>query len=92
MKFTSWENWFASKDTNAIIDQLKQELLFNHFDASITSDQLIRNIEDEDKVFFLFRENFSGSRVNIFHHLIRSGGSVTNSSVQYAFIQGINSM
>ena len=54
MKFTSWEKWFESKETNAIIDQSKQELLFNHFNTSVTGDQLIRNIKDKDKAFFSF--------------------------------------
>ena len=85
----SWEAWFASKDTNVIINQSKQSILFDHFNDKVSDDSILNNIENETNIFFLFRENFSGEKVNIFHHLNRVGGSVTDSEVSYAFIQGL---
>lgn len=89
MRYASWETWFQKKPTNEEINQSKQEWLFAHFNGSTPDADILHQLERETNVCFLFRENFGDDKVNLFHHFMRTGGSVTDESIHYAFIQGV---
>ena len=48
-----WEVWFSSKDTNFIINQSKQSILFDHFNDKLPDNLIINNIKKNNFFFFV---------------------------------------
>ena len=89
-KNKTWLTWFNNRDSATIINKSNQERLFKTFDASVTSDDLIANMEQHEEACFLHKVNFGNKRVTIFHHLTSSGGAIYDENAkEYGFIQGI---
>ena len=85
----NWEEWFLGRESNILIDQSKQEILLLKYDANTASDKVVKNLEDNKEIIFVFCKSFGDKMVNIFHHFKRFGGLITNPKETYTFLRGV---
>ena len=89
-KHKDWLTWFHSRKSATIINQSQQEQFFKTFDATVSEDETITKVEDHEETTFLYKVNFGQNRVELFHHMKASGGTLYDSGVkEYGFIQGV---
>lgn len=62
----TWFEWFTTRESAIVINQAKQEILFTKFDATSDTTSFLCNLEDEEEIVFLFRENFGDECVKFF--------------------------
>ena len=85
----SWLDWFEEKYLNDIINKSKQELLFDKYGPTSNSKKVIRDLEEDPNIVFMFCQSFGEKKVNVFHHFKKFGGSILENEVGYAFVQGM---
>jgi hypothetical protein len=86
--YTSWQEWFDSRDSATTINKAHQAALFRTFDAEVESDKITEELIQHEETTFLFKVNFGEANINIFHHLKKIGGTIYQPNVSYGFIQG----
>ena len=89
-RFTSWKDWFDSRNSSTIINKSNQEKLFEIFNSATSTDQCRKELEDHPETVFLFRHNFGPNRVDLFHNMSTSGGNLYTATKTCAFIQGVS--
>ena len=88
--FTSWQEWFDSRDSAITINKSHQSELFAAFGPDDDSEKCIEEITQHDETAFLFKVNFGTGNVNIFHHLKKIGGTIYHPETAYGFLQGVS--
>ena len=84
-----WSDWFTKQDGTIKIDKQCQEQLFKSFDSSLSPADCQKQIIDNQEIAFLFTETFGTNKINVFHHMTITGGSVHEPTTQVGFIQGL---
>jgi len=84
--FTDWNKWYEALPSSIKINQKLQEQLFQDFKGDITAVDCKKKLSDYQDTMFLFKETF-GQRINIFHHIKYTGGTVYDRTVHTGFIQ-----
>ena len=87
--FTSWQEWFDTRDSASTINKTHQAELFDAFKADDDADKILNEIIQHEETVFLFKVNFGTANVNIFHHLKKIGGTIYLPTVSYGLIQGV---
>jgi hypothetical protein len=89
--FSSWLEWFNSRDSADHINKTHQAELFNAFNAEETEAKVMEEIIQHVETAFLFKVNFGAGNVNIFHHMKKTGGTLYQPATAFGFLQDVGS-
>ena len=87
--FPSWKEWFEAQDSADAINKSHQAELFTAFGPDIEKQKCLEEIIQHEETTFLFKVNFGDNNVNIFHHLMKIGGTIYQPTALYGFLQGV---
>ena len=85
--FLDWTEYFSALSSSAIIDKSCLKSLFKNFDADISKEDALIQVEKHDKTVFLARLSLR-SGINIFHHFIQVGGQYIQERRMQDFLLG----
>ena len=88
-KYASWADWFCARESSSVIDNSKQESLFNTFGAALSAEECKSAVKKHNDTVFIAKLSLR-SGVNMFHHFMETGGTLYDQNKDPGFIQGVS--
>ena len=86
----TWLDWFGARESADLINKQSQEKLFQTFNYAVDEDATIEALLLHDETVFIHKSCVGLKRVALFHHLVKVGGSIYDSSgVKFGAIYGL---
>ena len=88
-KYTDWTDYFNAVPSSTYINKGCMKSLFKTFDATVTENEALNQVEKHSETVFLARLSLR-SGLNLFHHFIQVGGTVYSDDKEAGFFLGLN--